>query len=278
MPLARRVAGDRGRTLFSPACAAVGELGSAAPRGPQCLYLSLLTIRTDERHYLELQRHQARARALRALPHRQAPRGRRAHRDLQLGVRPRKRRHLHPQDRRHRPHALHRGEHAGHPARHALARPRLGRGPRGRRRLRPLLADRAPRHLPRGRPAPRRRGQGLLLLLHARRARGLPQGGGRARRLLPGLPAHLPLHRPRRGPATRRRRRALHDPHQGPRGPRRRHRPRRRPRRRDLQRARARRLHHLPLRAATTTSPTPRARSWSTRPSARPRRCSPTSP
>ena len=56
----------------------------------------------------------------------------------------------------------------GHPARPALARPRLGRGARRRRSARPVPAVRAPGTLPIARGPPRERRAGLLLLLLAR--------------------------------------------------------------------------------------------------------------
>src|SRR4051812_23137553 len=63
-----------------------------------------------------------------AEPHRLPPHRRCAHRAFLLGLCPSPRRPVHSAHRGHRPRALHRRVGAGDPRRHALARPRLGRG------------------------------------------------------------------------------------------------------------------------------------------------------
>ena len=70
-----------------------------------------------------------------------------------------------PAHRRHRHRALVAGDGGGHPRRHALAGARLGRGPRKRRRARPVLPVAAPRPLPRDGRAPGRQRARVLLLL-----------------------------------------------------------------------------------------------------------------
>ena len=77
-----------------------------------------------------------------------------------------------------------------------LARPRLGRGPGGRRRPRPLPAsrERGDLYQRRARPARRRRAH-LRLLLHQRGGRGAPQGVR-----LQGDGLRRPLPRPHRRP------------------------------------------------------------------------------
>ena len=101
--------------------------------------------------------------------------------------------------RGHRPRPQHPGVLRRAHRRDALARPRLGRGPRGRRRARALPPVRAVRHLP------RRRSRGssesvadLRLLLHQRGGRGAPQGVGLQD---PGV--RRPLPRPHRRAASR---------------------------------------------------------------------------
>ena len=64
-------------------------------------------------------------------------------------------------DRGHRRRPRHRGELSRAARRAELARPRLGRGPRGRRPVRALPAVRARRHLPRRRAAAAGRGRGI---------------------------------------------------------------------------------------------------------------------
>ena len=70
-----------------------------------------------------------------------------------------------PAHRRHRHRALVGGDGDGHPRRDALARPRLGRGPREGRRARPVLPVAAARSLPRDGRAPGRERARVLLLL-----------------------------------------------------------------------------------------------------------------
>ena len=124
-----------------------------------------------------------------AQPDRQPARRPGPHRALQLGVRAPPRRHLRVPDRGHRRLAQHPGvlRRAARPL--PLARPRLGRGSRGRRRPRPLPPVRARRPLPRRARPPARVGAHLRLLLHQRRGRGAPQGvrlqGDGLRRPLP---------------------------------------------------------------------------------------------
>ena len=92
------------------------------------------------------------------VPDRLAARRPGPHGALQLGVRAPPRRHVRLPDRGHRRGAQHRGVLRRDPRPDALARPRLGRGPRGRRPARALPAERARRHLRRrARPAARRR-------------------------------------------------------------------------------------------------------------------------
>ena len=142
---------------------------------------------------------------------------------------------------------------AGHPRRPALAGPALGRGSRGRRRGRdagPYGPYRQMERLPLlrgGRRAPPGRGQGLLLLLHARGARCRPQAARRR-------PSCRPATRPLRPPDGRRAGRASRPRAGRPRirfrvgtGRRRLRRPRPRPRR-DRRLDPRRRLRHRPRR------------------------------
>ena len=87
--------------------------------------------------------------------------------------------------------------------RHALARPRLGRGPRGRRPERPVPPVRAHGHLRRRRAAAARRRARLQGVRHRRGARGAPREGARR-----GPPERLRRAAPRpharsSGPRTR---------------------------------------------------------------------------
>ena len=76
-------------------------------------------------------------RPIRPFAHRLPPHRRRAHRAVQLALRPPHRRHVHPAHRGHRRRAQFPGGRGRHPQRPALARPRLGRRPAHRRRHRP---------------------------------------------------------------------------------------------------------------------------------------------
>ena len=136
---------------------------------------------------------------------------------------------------------------AAHPARSALARPRLGRGAGHRRRPRAVPAVRAAAPVPVVREGAARRGRGVLLLLLARAARG----GAPGRRSPTGRPARYSgtcrrLSREQAAERDRRRRAAGH-PLPRARGPRGRlH--RRRARRRAFPHRRHRRSGHRPRR------------------------------
>ena len=80
---------------------------------------------------------------IRPEPDRPAARRQRAHGAVQLAARARRRRHVHPAHRGHRRRAIDARVGGGDPARPALARPRLGRGARRRRRARAVSPVRA---------------------------------------------------------------------------------------------------------------------------------------
>ena len=123
-------------------------------------------------------------------PDRLPPRRQRAQRAVQLGVRAPLRRHPGAPHRGHRPRPQHRGGLRLDPRLAALARHRLGRGPGGGRRVRPLPQserfDRSTRDIA---AAPARGRLGVRLLLHHRGGRRAPQGqrlqGAGVRRPLP---------------------------------------------------------------------------------------------
>ena len=138
------------------------------------------------------------------VPDRQPPRRPGPDRPVQLGLRAPPRRRPGVPHRGHRRRARQRGVLPA-PARHdALARLRLGRGPRGRRPLRPLPPVRAPRHLRRRARPPARGGLHLRLLLHQRRGRRAAQGRGLeaagVRRVLPRADRRAGRGVPGRGP------------------------------------------------------------------------------
>jgi hypothetical protein len=118
------------------------------------------------------------ARPLRSFSDRLSARRRRPHRPLQLALRPASRRRVRASHRGHRRGALVGGDGRGHSSRHALARPRLGRGAARRRPLRAVLPVRSPRPSPCDGGQARRAGKRVLLLLHARGAQGEARDDG----------------------------------------------------------------------------------------------------
>ena len=130
---------------------------------------------------------------------------------VQLGARAAHRRHVRLPHRGHRRRARLRGVLPAPARLHALARPRLGRGPRGRRPARALPAVRAPRDLPRGRGQAAGRRARLRVVLHQRGGRRPPAGrraGHQARLRQPRPVPHrraegrLPGRGPRAGAAA----------------------------------------------------------------------------
>src|SRR5690606_24688914 len=108
---------------------------------------------------------------LRSLSHREPAHRWSPDRALQLALRPPPRRYLRTPHRGYGQGAEHAGKYPGHPRGAPLARPRLGRGPRGRRSLRSLLPVPAHGALPRGHREAAGGRKRLPLLLHPRRAR-----------------------------------------------------------------------------------------------------------
>ena len=103
---------------------------------------------------------------------------------------------VHPAHRRHRPRALHRGEHADHPARHALAGSGLGRRPRSRRRIRPVPPDAsASDTYAAALETLKERGSRVSVLLQRRKS-STPSAPGCRRDRLRRLRPHLPQSRP----------------------------------------------------------------------------------
>ena len=196
------------------------------------------------------------------------------HRPVQLGPRAPPRRHLRVPHRGHRRQPRLRGVLRRAARRAALARARLGRGPRGGRPARPVPAERAPGHLRRRAAAADRRGRGLRVVLHRGGDRGppprrRPRPEARLRQRRP-RPHRRPARRvPRRGQgagvpaADARPRHLLHRP-----GPRRGHVPGGHGAR---LRARPRRRHPaLPAHQPASTT-----RSWASRTCCAARTCSP---
>ena len=132
------------------------------------------------------------------------------------------RRHVHPPHRGHRRRALDARVRGRHPPRPPLARPRLGRGARRRRRARSVPAVRAAAPVPVVREGTARRRRGLLLLLLDRRS-STPSGRTRSppgvRRATAGTCRRLSREQAH---GAHRRRRAAGDPLSRARGPRRR--------------------------------------------------------
>ena len=114
--------------------------------------------------------------SIRAESDRPAARGQRAHGAVQLAAGPRSGRHLHRPHRGHRRRAIDARVGAGDPRRSALAGPRVERGRRGRRRARPVSADRAAAHLSRARRRAAVDRARVSLLLFGRAARGRSSG------------------------------------------------------------------------------------------------------